>query len=86
VDVTLVDSRGKELEMPTGFDDFSLRAGHPYQDLPEQAIRNRELLKGLMEKAGFIPLAEEWWHYDDEAWMQFDLMDIPIQDLLRHQH
>jgi len=86
VDVTLVDSEGKELQMPTGFDDFSPRAHHHYQDLPDQAIRNRELLKGLMEKAGFIPLPEEWWHYDDEKWMQFEIIDIPFQDLLRHQN
>jgi D-alanyl-D-alanine dipeptidase len=86
VDVTLVDSQGKELQMPTGFDDFSPRAHHHYQDLPDQAIRNRELLKGLMEKAGFIPLSEEWWHYDDEKWMQFDIMDVPFQDLLRDQN
>jgi D-alanyl-D-alanine dipeptidase len=86
VDVTLVDSQGEELQMPTGFDDFSPRADHHYQDLPEQAIRNRELLKGLMEKAGFIPLPEEWWHYDDEKWMQFDTMDIPFQDPVKHQN
>jgi zinc D-Ala-D-Ala dipeptidase len=86
VDVTLVDSKGKELRMPTGFDDFSPRAHHYYQDLPDQAIRNRELLKGLMEKAGFIPLPEEWWHYDDEKWMQFEIIDIPFQDLLKHQN
>ena len=86
VDVTLVDSQGKELQMPTGFDDFSPRAGHHYQDLPDHAIRNRELLKALMEKAGFIPLSEEWWHYDDEKWMQFDMMDVPFQDLLKHQN
>jgi D-alanyl-D-alanine dipeptidase len=86
VDVTLLDSQGKELQMPTGFDDFSPRADHHYQDLPDQVIRNRELLKGLMEKAGFIPLPEEWWHYDDENWMQFDMMDLPFQDLLKHQN
>jgi D-alanyl-D-alanine dipeptidase len=84
VDVTLVDSQGKELQMPTGFDDFSPRAHHQYQDLPDQAIRNRELLKGLMEKAGFIPLFEEWWHYDDQKWMQFDMMDVPFHHLLKH--
>ena len=81
VDVTLVDSQGRELQMPTGFDDFTPRADHHYPDLPDRVIRNRKLLKGLMEKAGFIPLPEEWWHYDDENWMQFDLMDIPFQDL-----
>jgi D-alanyl-D-alanine dipeptidase len=86
VDLTLVDSQGKELQMPTGFDDFSPRAGHHYQDLLAQTIRNRELLKSLMEKAGFTPLPEEWWHYDDENWMQFDIMDVPFQDLLKHQN
>lgn len=86
VDLTLVDSRGMELQMPTGFDDFSARADHHYRDLPDQVIRNRELLKGLMKKAGFIPLPEEWWHYDDEKWIQFDLMDVPFQDLIKHQN
>jgi D-alanyl-D-alanine dipeptidase len=86
VDATLVDSQGKELQMPTGFDDFSPRADHHYHDLPDQAIRNRELLKNLMEKAGFIPLSEEWWHYDDENWMQFDVMDVPFDDLLKPQN
>jgi D-alanyl-D-alanine dipeptidase len=84
VDLTLVDSQGKELQMPTGFDDFSSKADHDYPVLPDQVIRNRELLKGLMEKAGFIPLPEEWWHYDDEKWIQFDLMDVPFQDLVKH--
>jgi D-alanyl-D-alanine dipeptidase len=86
VDLTLVDSQGKELQMPTGFDDFSPRAAHQYQGLPDQVIRNRELLKGLMEKAGFIPLPEEWWHYDDEKWMQFDLMDVSFENLLKHEN
>jgi D-alanyl-D-alanine dipeptidase len=86
VDVTLVDSQGRELQMPTGFDDFSPRADHHYQDLPAQAVKNRELLKSLMEKAGFIPLPEEWWHYDDGKWMQFDLMDVRFQDLSKHQN
>ena len=86
VDVTLVDFQGKELQMGTGFDDFSPRAHHHYQDLPGQVIRNRELLKGLMEKAGFIPLSEEWWHYDDQNWKKFDMLDIPFSGLLRDQN
>ncbi len=84
VDVTLVDSRGKELEMPTGFDDFSARAHHRYQDLPDQVVRNRGLLKVLMEKAGFTPFPDEWWHYNDEKWMQFGLMDVPFERLSKH--
>jgi len=86
VDVTLVDSQGRELQMPTGFDDFSPKADHHCQDLPGLAIRNRNLLKGLMEKAGFIPLPEEWWHYDDEKWMQFDIMDLSFENLSKQQN
>ena len=86
VDVTLVDSQGKELPMPTGFDDFSPKAHHHYQDLPDQVIRNRELLKRLMKKAGFIPLPEEWWHYDDKKWKKFDILDIPFRDLSKHRN
>lgn len=26
--------------------------------------KNRALLKGVMIKAGFIPLSYEWWHFD----------------------
>jgi len=83
VDVTIVDSEGKELQMPTAFDDFSPRAHHQYQNLPDQAIRNRDLLKDLMEKAGFIPLPEEWWHYDDEKWIEYDIVDVSFEDLLK---
>ncbi len=86
VDVTLVDSEGKELLMPTGFDDFSPKAHHCYQDLPDEANRNRKLLKGLMGKAGFIPLPDEWWHYDDQNWVRFDILDVPFEDLLKQKN
>jgi|WetSurMetagenome_2_1015567.scaffolds.fasta_scaffold80796_2 zinc D-Ala-D-Ala dipeptidase len=65
VDVTLVDSKGRELEMPTGFDDFSPRASHNETQLPAAAVENRRLLAETMEKAGFQRLPSEWWHYDD---------------------
>ncbi len=86
VDVTLVDSQGKELQMPTGFDDFSPRAHHAYRQVSATAVANRALLKRLMEKAGFVPLEDEWWHYDDDQCMQFDLIDIPFQEILKHQN
>jgi D-alanyl-D-alanine dipeptidase len=86
VDVTLVDLQGNELQMPTGFDDFSPRAHRQYQDIPEGVFRNRTLLEGMMKKAGFLPLPEEWWHYDDEKWMGFDILNVPFEKLFKHQN
>jgi len=86
VDLTLVDPQGNELQMPTGFDDFSPRAHRQYQEVQEEAIRNRTLLEGLMKREGFIPLPEEWWHYDDEKWMEFEIIDVPFEKLLKHRN
>jgi zinc D-Ala-D-Ala dipeptidase len=64
VDLTLVDSEGRELEMPTSFDTFSERA-HLYSDEPTQQQRaNRALLRITMESVGLVPLQTEWWHYE----------------------
>ena len=65
VDVTLVDGAGRELEMPTGFDDFSPLADRDYGDCSQTARENALLLEGLMEKHGFRPYFAEWWHYSD---------------------
>jgi D-alanyl-D-alanine dipeptidase/L,D-peptidoglycan transpeptidase YkuD (ErfK/YbiS/YcfS/YnhG family) len=82
VDVTLVDESGKEVEMPTGFDDFTSKAGHGEMKLPRRAMENRRTLAEAMEKAGFRRLESEWWHYDDgEA--GGDVMDIPFAELCR---
>lgn len=65
IDLTLVDENGVELEMPTGFDDFSAKADRNYHDCTETAANNAELLEILMEKHGFVGYAGEWWHYSD---------------------
>lgn len=82
VDVSLVDSSGKELKMPTGFDDFTVRAHHAYQDLPSEVKRNRWILRTIMEKYGFKPITSEWWHYDLKNWRRFDIVDVPLEKLL----
>jgi len=78
VDVTLVDSRGNELPMPTRFDDFSTKAARDNMDLPVQILKNRDALENAMKKAGYIPLPTEWWHFDDSDWQSFELRDGDI--------
>lgn len=68
VDLTLVDSTGKELEMPSEFDDFTEKAHSDYQKVSFEALKNRELLKLVMEKYGFEQLPTEWWHFDFIGW------------------
>lgn len=65
VDLTLVDGNGTELEMPTGFDDFSAKADRDYSDCTETAASNAQILEILMEKHGFTGYAGEWWHFSD---------------------
>ena len=65
VDITLVTLDGVELEMPTGFDDFTARADRDYSDVTETAAANAQLLEKLMSAHGFTPYSAEWWHYTD---------------------
>ena len=65
IDLTLVDAQGRELTMPTGFDDFSVKANRDYSDCTEEETNNAQLLEILMEKHGFSGYFGEWWHYSD---------------------
>ena len=50
VDLTLIELKtGRELRMPTEFDDFTSKAHHDYNDLPKDVIENRELLKKVIK-------------------------------------
>ncbi len=65
VDLTLINKDGSEVEMPTGFDDFSDQADRDYSDCPAEAAENARYLEELMQKNGFIPYQGEWWHFED---------------------
>lgn len=82
VDLTLIDLRtGEELAMPTPYDDFTTRASHGFNELPDDVRANRALLREVMMKHGFEPLPSEWWHYDFRGWERFELMDVPLEAL-----
>ena len=82
VDLTLVDLKsGKELEMPTPFDDFSPAAFHGALNIDDFRIKNRALLKSTMEKYGFVPLETEWWHYSWQGASAYDVLDLSFKVL-----
>ena len=73
VDVTLVDRQGRELEMPTGYDDFSPAAAG--------SNANSEKLRQVMERHGFERLPSEWWHFDYAGWERYEILDVPLKKL-----
>ncbi|MEM6916086.1 MAG: M15 family metallopeptidase [Verrucomicrobiota bacterium] len=63
VDLTLIDSKGKELDMGTHFDFFGPESAHSSQIPTPEQQENRRKLKAVMDKGGFRSYYKEWWHY-----------------------
>lgn len=85
IDLTIIDLKtGKELDMGTGFDNFTDTAHHSFTRLSQQVLNNRRSLKSIMEKHGFKALDTEWWHYSFESNIKFEVLDIPFKKLNRH--
>lgn len=79
VDLTIIDLKtGEELNMGTGFDNFTDSAHHDFIDLPKEVISNRKLLKETMEKYGFLKFDTEWWHYSWPNPEKFEVLDFDI--------
>jgi D-alanyl-D-alanine dipeptidase len=64
IDITLVDKKGKELEMGTAFDFFGIEASHNYPNFYSKIKRNRKLLRRVMIQQKFNSFDSEWWHYN----------------------
>ncbi|SKB95473.1 D-alanyl-D-alanine dipeptidase [Dyadobacter psychrophilus] len=71
VDLTVVDNNGKPLDMGTKYDFFGPLA-YPRSEqemlkkgkLTIQQINNRQILRKVMNQAGFATNTTEWWHFD----------------------
>ena len=83
VDVTLVDKRGRQLPMPSDFDEFSARAAVTYPGGTGEERRNRDLLQRVMTRHGFLSYPDEWWHFDFGGWEQYPPMSIGFQEIAR---
>jgi D-alanyl-D-alanine dipeptidase len=65
VDVTLVDAKGRALEMPTKYDQGGALCGYLAEVKSEEVRKRRYALQMAMTSAGFSILETEWWHFDD---------------------
>ena len=82
VDLSLCDLKtGKEVKMPSGYDEMSDRAFADYAGgTPEERAR-RALLRQAMEKQGFTVYPQEWWHFDYKDWKQYPILNVKFEDL-----
>lgn len=71
LDLGLADSTGTLLDMGADFDSFERCAGEVGEAdalasgrLTQQQIDNRNLLRKIMKRAGWVTLGSEWWHFN----------------------
>jgi D-alanyl-D-alanine dipeptidase len=83
VDVTLVDSEGQEIEMPSEFDDFTEKASPTSEEMTPRARENVNYLIEVMESVGFKNHGKEWWHFSDIIEIPSPYLDIPLQEFLK---
>jgi D-alanyl-D-alanine dipeptidase len=84
VDLTLIKLHtNEELDMGTGFDNFSDTAHHGFTGLKKEVLENRLLLKTTMEQFGFKPYNDEWWHYSFHNGKQYEILDLSFKKLMR---
>jgi D-alanyl-D-alanine dipeptidase len=79
VDCSLYDLRtGREVAMPTPYDDFTNAAAARAWSGTQEERRTRDLLRTAMEREGFRVEKEEWWHFDYKAWRTSPVLDVPF--------
>jgi len=82
VDLSMFNLRtGEFVEMPTDFDDFTEKASPNYTGASPVQIKNRDLLRALMEAEDFIVNVNEWWHFDYKDWEKYQIYDVAFSEL-----
>jgi len=82
VDLTLIDlATGRELSMPSGYDEFTERAYPTYRGGAPERLANRDRLCAFMQTEGFAVHPHEWWHFDHHAWPRYPVLNIDFEQL-----
>ncbi|HEY5586550.1 MAG TPA: M15 family metallopeptidase [Ruminiclostridium sp.] len=78
VDVTLVDKNGKDVKMPTEFDNFTAKASPNNKGMSKESRTNLDVLSKAMTSAGFKTISTEWWHFEDKEYSNYKIQDISL--------
>lgn len=77
---------GKEVAMPSAFDEMSERAAADYQGGTPEQRRARSLLRQALEQEGFKVNPDEWWHFDFQDWRLYRVLDVPFAEIHAGPH
>jgi D-alanyl-D-alanine dipeptidase len=83
VDLTLADLDGVPLPMPSGFDEFTVRASATYSGGTEEERSNRDLLISIMSDSGFRVASGEWWHFALTDASRYPVLDVTFDGFER---
>lgn len=90
VDLTIIDNKGKKLDMGTGFDETTgethtdyyerLKNKRQLNQKEQKILKNRRLLYNTMLSGKFTNYPHEWWHYDfgNQVWAFMSKKDYAI--------
>lgn len=82
VDVSLFSTQlNRPADMGTDFDSFSDSSSITFDQIPKSAWLMRHMLRDIMVKHGFKPLATEWWHFSYTDKDNCELLDVPFEEL-----
>ncbi|MBD98625.1 MAG: D-alanyl-D-alanine dipeptidase [Verrucomicrobia bacterium] len=86
LDLTLVNNKtGKEVPMPTTYDDFTELA-YPSSPLKDPILaKNRTLLIETMQEYGFEVYPTEWWHFDFKGWKDYPILNLTFDELKKNK-
>ena len=82
IDLNLFDrATGRPVEMVGTYDEFSPRSFPDYPGGTSRQRWHRDLLREVMEEAGFAVYEAEWWHFDHEDWREYAIQNATFDEL-----
>ena len=83
VDLSLYDLKtGREVEMPSAYDEMSEKAYPTYAAGSAEARGRRDLLRDAMLAEGFFVYPWEWWHFDYKDWTSYPILNVPFDRIV----
>lgn len=79
MDISLKDLyTGEVIAMPSRMHTLDIRSAYcDWSTKDTESTDNAQLLKSVMENAGFSTLKSEWWHFQDNSIKRGKVIDIP---------